>query len=175
MARCSTIPDLIACCVIGDGEAETGALAASWHSNKFLNPARDGAVLPILHLNGYKIAGPTVLARMPRRGTGGAVARLRLRAVFRGRPRSGADAPDHGGDARYRWWQRSAAIQKDAREQGFSERPFWPMIVLRSPKGWTGPENGGWRPDRRHFPRPPGAARRSGHQAGAHEACSKNG
>ena len=76
-------PDLIACCVVGDGEAETGPLAASWHSNKFLNPARDGAVLPILHLNGYKIAGPTVLARIPRRRTAAASRRLRLQALLR--------------------------------------------------------------------------------------------
>ena len=78
-------PDLVVACVIGDGEAETGPLAASWHSNKFLNPARDGAVLPILHLNGYKIANPTVLARIPRRRAGRAAARLRPRAVLRRR------------------------------------------------------------------------------------------
>jgi xylulose-5-phosphate/fructose-6-phosphate phosphoketolase len=78
-------PDLLVACVVGDGEAETGALATSWHSNKFLNPVQDGAVLPILHLNGYKIAGPTVLARIPRRARS-AFSRLRLHAVFcRGR------------------------------------------------------------------------------------------
>ena len=95
-------PDLLVCCVVGDGEAETGALAASWHSNKFLNPARDGAVLPILHLNGYKIANPTVLGRMSDARTCAALRGLRLRSVFRGRPRSRRHAPAHGRDARYR-------------------------------------------------------------------------
>ena len=76
-------PDLIACCVVGDGEAETGPLATSWHSNKFLNPARDGAVIPILHLNGYKIAGPTVLARIRKEELTALAARLRLSALFR--------------------------------------------------------------------------------------------
>jgi xylulose-5-phosphate/fructose-6-phosphate phosphoketolase len=90
-------PDLIACCVIGDGEAETGALAASWHSNKFLNPATDGAVLPILHLNGYKIANPTILARIGGAGVGRVPARLRLHALFRGGGRSGPNAPADGG------------------------------------------------------------------------------
>ena len=85
-------PDLIVACVVGDGEAETGALAASWHSNKFLNPARDGAVLPILHLNGFKIANPTVLARISRAGADRPAARLRLRAAFRRGRRSGARA-----------------------------------------------------------------------------------
>ena len=83
-------PDLLVLCVVGDGEAETGPLAASWHSNKFLNPARDGAVLPILHLNGYKIANPTVLARIPRRRAARASRGLRLRAALRRGPRSGA-------------------------------------------------------------------------------------
>ena len=81
-------PDLFVCCVIGDGEAETGPLATSWHSNKFLNPARDGAVIPILHLNGYKIAGPTVLARMPKQELTALLRRLRLRAALRRRRRS---------------------------------------------------------------------------------------
>ena len=91
-------PDLIACCVVGDGEAETGPLATSWHSNKFLNPARDGAVLPILHLNGYKIAGPTVLARIPKQELIEPVRRLRLPGVFRRGRRSGRDAPVDGRD-----------------------------------------------------------------------------
>ena len=95
-------PDLIACCVIGDGEAETGALATSWHSNKFLNPVRDGAVIPILHLNGYKIAGPTVLARIEREELIAVVERLRLPALFRRGTRAGADASGDGGDARNR-------------------------------------------------------------------------
>ncbi|MDM0116377.1 phosphoketolase family protein [Variovorax sp. J22R133] len=132
-------PDLLACCVIGDGEAETGALAASWHSNKFLNPARDGAVLPILHLNGYKIAGPTVLARIGdeqlaqlMRGHG-----YEPRFVSGGEPfamhAAMADALDASVDA-------IRAIQNEAREDGFTARRRWPMIVLRSPKGWTGPK-----------------------------------
>ena len=91
-------PDLIVACVIGDGEAETGPLATSWHSNKFLNPARDGAVLPILHLNGYKIANPTVLARIRARGARSSLARLRLRAAFRRRRRPEAHARTDGRD-----------------------------------------------------------------------------
>ncbi|MCF3947732.1 phosphoketolase family protein [Acidiphilium sp. AL] len=133
-------PDLLACCVIGDGEAETGALAASWHSNKFLNPRRDGAVLPILHLNGWKIAGPTILAR---------IAEADLFALLRGYgydPRivagddpmtmhhAMAEALDAAHDA-------IAAIQNQARaNQNAIELPRWPMIVLRTPKGWTGPK-----------------------------------
>jgi xylulose-5-phosphate/fructose-6-phosphate phosphoketolase len=132
-------PDLLACCVIGDGEAETGALATSWHSNKFLNPARDGAVLPILHLNGYKIAGPTVLAR---------IGNEELTDLLRGygyEPHfvEGSDPePMHQLMAGTfdMVLERIRSIQKDAREQGFTHRPRWPMIVLRSPKGWTGPK-----------------------------------
>ncbi len=132
-------PGLIAACVVGDGEAETGALAASWHSNKFLNPARDGAVLPILHLNGYKIAGPTVLARIPTD---------ELTALFRG---YGYEAYVVEGSDPARMHQAMAAtldaaladireIQDEARSRGFRRRAAWPMIVLRSPKGWTGPK-----------------------------------
>ena len=132
-------PDLLACCVVGDGEAETGPLATSWHSNKFLNPARDGAVLPILHLNGYKIAGPTVLARIPNEELTDLLKGYGYMPYFV----EGADPfPMH---------QLMAgtldavladihAIQRDARENGFQHRPAWPMIVLRSPKGWTGPK-----------------------------------
>ena len=94
-------PDLIVACVVGDGEAETGPLATSWHSNKFLNPARDGAVLPILHLNGYKIANPTVLARISHEELDQLLPRLRLHAVFRRGRRSGGDAPADGRDARH--------------------------------------------------------------------------
>jgi xylulose-5-phosphate/fructose-6-phosphate phosphoketolase len=144
-------PDLIAACVVGDGEAETGPLAASWHSNKFLNPARDGAVLPILHLNGYKIANPTVLAR---------ISNDELRDLFRG---YGYEPHLVEGDDPAAMHQLMAAamdsvldeiraIQTDARTNGFSERPIWPMIILRSPKGWTGPKEvdgkpteGSWR------------------------------
>jgi xylulose-5-phosphate/fructose-6-phosphate phosphoketolase len=132
-------PDLIATCVIGDGEAETGALATSWHSNKFLNPVRDGAVLPILHLNGYKIAGPTVLARIPRE---------ELTELLKGygyHPyyvEGHEPAPMHQAMAETldTCLAEIHAIQKDARENGFKLRPIWPVIVLISPKGWTGPK-----------------------------------
>ena len=132
-------PSLLVACVVGDGEAETGPLATSWHSNKFLNPVHDGAVLPILHLNGYKIAGPTVLARIPRD---------ELEALFRG---YGYTPYFVEGDDPLEMHQRMAAtldtvianiqsIQRDARTHGFTKRPHWPMIILRSPKGWTGPK-----------------------------------
>jgi len=132
-------PDLLALCVIGDGEAETGPLAASWHSNKFLNPARDGAVLPVLHLNGYKIANPTVLARIPE---------AELAELMRG---YGYDPYFVSGDDPTAVHEQLAAtldavlddiarIQHDARTAPNTERPAWPMIVLRTPKGWTGPK-----------------------------------
>jgi xylulose-5-phosphate/fructose-6-phosphate phosphoketolase len=144
-------PDLIVAAVVGDGEAETGALATSWHSNKFLNPVHDGAVLPILHLNGYKIANPTVLAR---------ISHEELESLFVGygyKPYfvEGEDPADVH--------QQMAAtldiaiaeiqsIQREARVHGFTERPRWPMIVMRTPKGWTGPKEvdgkkteGSWR------------------------------
>jgi xylulose-5-phosphate/fructose-6-phosphate phosphoketolase len=131
-------PDLLVACVIGDGEAETGPLAASWHSNKFLDPVHDGAVLPILHLNGYKIANPTVLSRLPEH---------ELDAMLRG---LGHDPVHVAGDdpeqvhrdmaaALDQVLDRIAVIQRTAREEGVTERPRWPMIVLRTPKGWTGP------------------------------------
>ncbi len=131
-------PDLFVCCVIGDGEAETGALATSWHSNKFVDPARDGAVLPILHLNGYKIAGPTVLARIPEE---------ELSALMRG---YGYEPHYVSGDEPALMHQLMAStldhvigeivgLQLRARSGGDVTRPRWPMIVLRSPKGWTGP------------------------------------
>ncbi|MBI2207208.1 MAG: phosphoketolase family protein [Candidatus Rokubacteria bacterium] len=131
-------PDLVVACIVGDGEAETGPLAASWHSNKFLNPARDGAVLPILHLNGAKIAGPTVLSRVPHG---------ELDALFRG---YGYQPYFVEGDEPETMHQLMAATlddalteianaQRQARTVGFTERPRWPMIVLRTPKGWTGP------------------------------------
>ncbi|MEO8800687.1 MAG: phosphoketolase family protein, partial [Polyangiaceae bacterium] len=132
-------PDLTVCCVVGDGEAETGPLATSWHSNKFLNPVTDGAVLPILHLNGYKIAGPTVLARIPHE---------ELEQLLRG---YGYAPRFVEGDDPAIMHQRMAtvmddvmgeikAIQTDARTNGFKKRPIWPMIVMRTPKGWTGPK-----------------------------------
>ncbi|HEX4945899.1 MAG TPA: phosphoketolase family protein, partial [Blastocatellia bacterium] len=132
-------PDLLVACVIGDGEAETGALATSWHSNKFLNPVRDGAVLPILHLNGYKIAGPTVLARLPHE---------ELEALMRGYGYApyfveGDDSTTMHHLMASTLDQITAqikAIQTEARTNGFKQRPQWPMIVLRSPKGWTGPK-----------------------------------
>jgi len=132
-------PDLTVFCVVGDGEAETGPLAASWHSNKFLNPKQDGAVLPILHLNGYKIANPTVLARIPE---------AELTALLEGYGHapvyvSGDDPPRvHQQMAAALDWalDEIASIQKSARSRGAGERPRWPMIVLRTPKGWTGPK-----------------------------------
>jgi xylulose-5-phosphate/fructose-6-phosphate phosphoketolase len=132
-------PDLLACCVIGDGEAETGALAASWHSNKFLDPVRDGAVVPILHLNGYKIAGPTVLARIPREQLAELLTGYGYRPYFV----EGHD-PEPMHHAMAATFETVVLeireIQKNVRRQGFKERPQWPMIVLVSPKGWTGPK-----------------------------------
>ncbi len=132
-------PGLIVACVVGDGEAETGPLATSWHSNKFLNPVHDGAVLPILHLNGYEISGPTVLARIPH---------AELESLFRG---YGSTPYFVEGSEPEEMHQLMAAtldavldeiraIQEDARTHGFHARPSWPMIILRSPKGWTGPK-----------------------------------
>ncbi len=132
-------PDLFACCVIGDGEAETGPLAASWHSNKFLNPVRDGAVLPILHLNGYKIAGPTVLARISEGELRQLLTGYGYRPVFVSgdEPQTMHQLMAHTLDTIY---AEIKGIQDTARSHGFSERPAWPMIVLRTPKGWTGPK-----------------------------------
>jgi xylulose-5-phosphate/fructose-6-phosphate phosphoketolase len=132
-------PDLVVACVVGDGEAETGPLAASWHSNKFLNPACDGAVLPILHLNGYKIANPTVLARLPH---------TELESLLRG---YGYRPITIAGDEPVNVHQQLAAaldeafdaiadIQRVARSGDTTARPVWPMIVMRTPKGWTGPK-----------------------------------
>jgi xylulose-5-phosphate/fructose-6-phosphate phosphoketolase len=132
-------PDLLVVCVVGDGEAETGPLATSWHSNKFLSPRTDGAVLPVLHLNGYKIANPTVLARIPEdelvsllRGYG-----WRPLVVSGDEPatvhQAFAAALDEALDG-------IAEIQRAAREEGETERPRWPLLVLRTPKGWTGPK-----------------------------------
>jgi xylulose-5-phosphate/fructose-6-phosphate phosphoketolase len=133
-------PDLIVACVIGDGEAETGPLATSWHSNKFVNPARDGAVLPILHLNGYKIAGPTVLARIPRTEL------TQLMAGYGYEPHFVDHLADRPGMHRAmaetldRMIARIRELQSHARAGGASERPRWPMLVLSTPKGWTGPD-----------------------------------
>jgi xylulose-5-phosphate/fructose-6-phosphate phosphoketolase len=132
-------PDLIVACVIGDGESETGPLATSWHSNKFLNPKRDGAVLPILHLNGYKIANPTILARISQRELESLLVGYGYTPYF-----VEGDEPDAMHQKMAATLERCIgeirSIQQDAREQGKTERPFWPMIVLRSPKGWTGPK-----------------------------------
>ncbi|QCB42605.1 phosphoketolase family protein [Sphingomonas sp. PAMC26645] len=132
-------PDLIVACVVGDGEAETGPLATAWHSNKFLDPVGDGVVLPILHLNGYKISSPTVLARIPH---------YEIEQFFRGCGWNPIFV--EGSDPMTMHRQMAAAtdqaiaqihaIQAEARGNGLSERPHWPMIVLRSPKGWTGPK-----------------------------------
>ncbi len=132
-------PDLLVACVVGDGEAETGALAASWHSNKFLNPVHDGAVLPILHLNGYKIANPSVLAR---------ISKEELEQLFKG---YGYKPYFVEGDIAEEIHQILATtldkiideikkIQNEARTNGFTKRPQWPMIILKTPKGWTGPK-----------------------------------
>lgn len=131
-------PDLVVAAVIGDGEAETGPLAASWHSNKFLDPVRDGAVLPILHLNGYKIANPTVLARIPQD---------ELESLMRGYGYvpitvAGDDPTDvhrQLASALDDAFDQIGAIQREARVDGQTGRPLWPMIILRTPKGWTGP------------------------------------
>jgi xylulose-5-phosphate/fructose-6-phosphate phosphoketolase len=132
-------PDLIVACVVGDGEAETGPLAAAWHSNKFLNPARDGAVLPILHLNGYKIANPTLLARIPRAELDSLLIGYGYEPFWV----EGAD-PELAHEAMAatldRIFDKIHAIQRAARDDGKVERPRWPMIVLKTPKGWTGPK-----------------------------------
>jgi xylulose-5-phosphate/fructose-6-phosphate phosphoketolase len=131
-------PDLVVACVIGDGEAETGPLAASWHSNKFLNPVTDGAVLPILHLNGYKIANPTVLARIPQEE----LESLMLGYGYRPITVAGDDPANvhqQMATALDEAFDQIGAIQRAARLDGESGRPLWPMIVLRTPKGWTGP------------------------------------
>lgn len=132
-------PSLITTCVVGDGEAETGPLATAWHSNKFLNPVHDGAVLPILHLNGYKIANPTVLARIPHE---------ELEQLFKGYGWTPYFVEGSDPDTMHELMAKTLEdvvthihkIQEDARTHGVTERPRWPMIVLRSPKGWTGPK-----------------------------------
>src|SRR6187431_329591 len=128
-------PDLIVACVIGDGEAETGPLATSWHSNKFVNPARDGAVLPILHLNGYKIAGPTVLARIPREELTQLMQGYGYEPFFIDEADTMAATHLAMAKTMDRIVERIGAIQTDARKNGFKQRPRWPMIVLRTPKG----------------------------------------
>ena len=132
-------PDLIVTCVVGDGESETGPLATSWHSNKFINPARDGAVLPVLNLNGYKIANPTILAR---------ISHEELESLFRGygytpyfvEGRDPAEMHQKMAAVMEECILKIKEVQREARETGNIERPRWPMIVLRTPKGWTGPQ-----------------------------------
>ncbi len=144
-------PDLIVACVVGDGEAETGPLATAWHSNKFLNPAHDGAVLPILHLNGYKIANPAVLARIPHE---------ELESLFAGYGYRPYFVEGSEPEAMHQLMAFTLdtvlaeirSIQQRARAEGITERPCWPMIILKTPKGWTGPKEvdgkqteGSWR------------------------------
>jgi xylulose-5-phosphate/fructose-6-phosphate phosphoketolase len=144
-------PDLVVAAIVGDGEAETGPLATSWHSTKFVDPARDGAVLPILHLNGYKIANPTVLARIPEQ---------ELEQLLRGYGHTPYFVTGDEPDAMHQAFSATLDhaldeirdIKERARSGGLDERPSWPMIVLRSPKGWTGPKDvdgkrieGSWR------------------------------
>ena len=132
-------PDLVVACVVGDGEAETGPMATSWHSNKFLNPATDGAVLPILHLNGYKIANPTILAR---------ISREELENLFRGYGYTPYFVEGHEPEKMHPLMAETLdqiiseikKIQTDARQGHSMQRPRWPMIVLRTPKGWTCPK-----------------------------------
>jgi xylulose-5-phosphate/fructose-6-phosphate phosphoketolase len=132
-------PDLIVACVVGDGEAETGPLAASWHSNKFLNPVRDGAVLPILHLNGYKIANPTLLAR---------ISKKELESLFIGYGYKPYFVEGSEPEIMHQLMAKTLdkitgeirSIQRKARKNGNTKRPQWPMIILRTPKGWTGPK-----------------------------------
>jgi len=132
-------PDLIACCVVGDGESETGPLATSWHSNKFLNPARDGAVIPVLHLNGYKIANPTVLGRLGDE---------ELTQLFNGYGYKPYFVEGQDPEPAHQLMaatldvviEEIRAIQKEARQNGSAGRPTWPLIILRTPKGWTGPK-----------------------------------
>jgi xylulose-5-phosphate/fructose-6-phosphate phosphoketolase len=157
-------PDLIALACVGDGEAETGPLATSWHLNKFLNPIRDGAVLPVLHLNGYKIANPSLLARIPHAELESLMVGLGWRPLFveGHEPTAMHAAMAAAMDAAI---AQIRAIQAECRASGVARRPAWPMIVLRSPKGWTGPAKlhghrleGFWRshqvplPDVRHDP-----------------------
>jgi xylulose-5-phosphate/fructose-6-phosphate phosphoketolase len=143
-------PDLLVACIIGDGEAETGPLATSWHSNKFLDPVGDGAVLPILHLNGYKIANPTILARIPRAELVSLLKGCGWTPYFvegshpQAMHRAMADTLD-------KVMGQIREIQQAARTQGTPSRPRWPMIVLRSPKGWTGPKRVDGKPNEGSF------------------------
>ena len=166
-------PDLLVACVVGDGEAETGPLATSWHANKFLNPRTDGAVLPILHLNGYKIAGPTVLARIPEAELGELMRGYGYEPLF-----ISIDAEDDHADAHERFaavldeaLERIEEIQRSARVDGVTSRPTWPMIVLRVAEGLDGTARGGRAEDRRHLALASGTCRRRADERGA-SPCS---
>ena len=166
-------PDLIVAVMVGDGEAETGPLATAWHANKFLNPEHDGAVLPILHLNGYKIANPTILAR---------ISHQQLEHLFLGYGYKPYFVEGSDPETMHRLMAQTLetaladirAIQTEARAKGFKELPQWPMIVLRTPKGWTGPKQVDghkvedfWRAHQVPFrrPCPPGASGAPGRMA----------
>ena len=159
-------PDLIVACIVGDGEAETGPLATGWHGNKFLNPARDGCVLPILHLNGYKIANPCFLARIPKE---------ELQKLFEGMGYTPYFVEGHDPMDVHQQLARTldtavAEIKRiwaEARNKGNLKRPAWPMIVFRTPKGWTCPEGDRWQEVRGLLAFTPGSDGRHG-QARAH-------
>ena len=165
-------PELIVACVIGDGEAETGPLATAWHSNKFLNPVRDGAVLPILNLNGYKIANPTILSRISHDELQSLMVGYGYRPIF-----------VEGGDPAVMHRKMAAALdeavgeiranQKAARDSRQAFRPRWPMIVLRSPKGWTGPKTIDGHRDRGILALAPGTGCRRARQFRAPEAARR--
>ena len=149
-------PDLVVACVVGDGEAETGPLATAWHSNKFLNPASDGAVLPILHLNGYKISNPTILARIEREELEQLLRGYGWTPVLRRRSRARADAPGHGRGAR----RGGRADQGNPARRPRQRQPHAAALAddrARFAQGLDRPESGRWPADRRHVPRAPGA------------------
>ena len=162
-------PDLLVAVVVGDGESETGPLATSWHSNKFLNPIRDGAVLPILHLNGYKINNPTLLSR---------ISHEELESLFKGYGWTPHFVEGHDPKLMHQTMAATLEdcvleirrIQQEARTSGKAVRQRWPMIVLRSPKGWTGPKGSRWPQGGRFLACPPGALVGSTRQTGPSEA-----
>jgi xylulose-5-phosphate/fructose-6-phosphate phosphoketolase len=165
-------PELVVACVVGDGEAETGPLATAWHSNKFLDPVTDGAVLPILHLNGYKISNPTLLAR---------ITREELEQLLRGYGWTPYFVEGHEPGAMHEAMaatldaavEQIKEIQQEARVQGNFARPRWPMIVLNSPKGWTGPKIVDGLQVARYVPFAPGAALRPRHPSRTPQAVGR--
>ena len=165
-------PGLIVACIVGDGEAETGPLATAWQSNKFLDPISDGAVLPILHLNGFRISNPTILARIEHE---------ELEKFFEGCGWTPLFVEGDEPEVMHRLMAATLeeaigqihAIQRHARENNDATRPRWPMIVLRSPKGWTGPESRRWPAYRRHLPGASGADTRRRQASGSREAAGK--